>query len=197
MHLTPESTAPVAYAVMRAAGTLPETVTKSVMLSLVCKLKDLPYATCKHLPAMLGSGHYGCVYDHPTDPDKVIKICWESPSYLQYAAWCMLRADNPYVPKIDSITMVRNAARNTRDKFRHLGIVVMERLTSVNTGKDEYEQYRKFRHAWADARDGESTDLYLNELYAAVQDMGEFIDFHDGNVLLRGMQAVFTDPVAG
>lgn len=166
---------------------------RRILAPIVKQLTGKKYVTTADAP-LLGQGAYGCVFSHPTMPGKVIKVCWNSPRYLDYAAYSMIHCqDNPYVPRIDSITMIRNTVPDTY--FTLFGVVVMERLEGTEESRDHFAIYRRFHD---DYYNREATG-HIAALRDAVKSMTRWeCDWHSGNVMIRGgKQAVFTDPVAG
>lgn len=69
----------------------------------------------------LGAGYYSAVFQHPRNPDRVIKLGPLDDGWLAYAAWCEAQrsSGNPHLPIIHSIR---------RYEKHGLFIAVMERL---------------------------------------------------------------------
>lgn len=150
----------------------------------------------------LGSGCYGCVYQHPTLPNVVAKIYDYDDAYDHYINWCTKNQKNPYVPKIYSI-----------HKCEKFTIVFLEKLEEVSL--DLYEDWeektfpRHLKHLLHNpSKYKKENDLLSNPILKRDKNlkiMIEFlikvknlyrIDLHDGNIMLRGEQIVITDPIA-
>lgn len=170
---------------------------------------------------MLGSGFFSRVFNHPTDPTKVIKFGPLSDGWLVYAAWCEAQrgTSNPHLPVIHSIR---------RYEKHGIYMAVLERLaTTVCAHKNrlwencEYkdaEPWMNWRMVEAYMRHGTHGDTYLEwqsfmsqadltpvfentlrRLHAFATKHGLGRDLHDENAMLRrrpdgGLDLVITDP---
>jgi hypothetical protein len=197
-------TLPAAHLTIKSKSTSSRYLAKALLKTVVKQLTGIKYVLAKDLPAQLGEGAYSHVFAHPTDDSKVIKICWRSPNYIQYLEWCWGHQDNPYVPRIDSMTLVRNKLGGC---LSELAIVVLERLAPCDSYEPEHEGnarvYDDFKDAFhMAAREPETVDPLLVEvrkwLDGFVRADGAWYDLHNGNIMVRGKsQAVLTDPVGG
>lgn len=146
----------------------------------------------------LGSGCYGCVYQHPTLPNVVAKIYDYDDAYDHYINWCTKNQKNPYVPKIYSI-----------HKCEKFTIVFLERLKeiSLRTYMDWETKISPFLLNTGSSRK-KKNDLLSTPILRRDKNLKSIIEFllksedlyrfdlHDGNIMLRGKQIVFTDPIA-
>lgn len=167
---------------------------------------------------LLGGGAFSQVFQHPTLKNVVTKVYTSrDTAYADYLAWCKDHQDNPYAPKIiDDVPY-----RNGQDAYH---IVFMEKLKPIpneygyirkfiqimklNPDEDEelldildeaikhqdMEVLKSFmRTCFKEGRG----DAKLAEIWKKIISYGVgAIDLHHGNVMLRGAQLVFTDPVA-
>jgi hypothetical protein len=151
----------------------------------------------------LGEGAYARVFQHPSRKKVAVKVLLESdPDYIKYAEIAM-QTTNPWFPRVHKIHEVQ---------YRHCTnhILFMEKLckASVDDVKratqqivadiSSLEQMTSFVHfgpgTWKRVL-RRTTDPHIKEL-ASVMVKLNCGDFHDDNVMMRGNQLVFTDPVA-
>ncbi len=154
----------------------------------------------------LGKGRYSAVYAHPTLNDTAVKVIYDpDPQYVKFAKRCM-RLNNPWLPRIYAIEKVHFA-----DSVSH--IIFMERLEkpTVSQIKKACEKVQNgleahfkvppphrfssfFRSHWIRISQT-ANDQQIRQLAKIMCAVGAN-DIHDGNVMMRGDQLVFTDPVA-
>jgi len=49
---------------------------------------------------LLGEGSFAQVFQHPTDPNMVVKVFADDPVYLQYVNFCQRNPNNRWLPKV-------------------------------------------------------------------------------------------------
>ena len=133
---------------------------------------------------MVGSGCYAAVFESSSDPNVVYKIgitCTDP--YLLYAQSAL---HSPYFPRIYSTYI---------DTVHDYYIISMERLdklpdhklTLAKTMRDQFVE--------------DCNDSNLRSIVDCVQALLEAdetlkLDLHEGNIMLRGLVPVVTDPIA-
>jgi hypothetical protein len=157
---------------------------------------------------LLGDGVYASVFKHPTDPNIAVKVYRKDIGYERYIDWCLKNKRNKYVPKL------KGKAKVFKDKSNnYIGVVFLEKLVSVSQAS-----YRKFctyisdslaRSAGyvpqypIDEYDKEDWELVagympdkdLSDLARFLVSNWEHLDVSISNLMLRGNQVVFTDPL--
>ena len=157
----------------------------------------------------IGEGAYACVFQHPTLKNIVVKVFkTKDVEFAKYLKFCRTHQHNPYVPKI-------YGHHRSSTEYE---IVFLERLKRVRVWQAvsrlvskqftlTKEQAKNLKSAFMMPEP--ETFRELNKLVksrAANPDFEEFwnhirthgprrLDFHPGNMMLRGKQLVFTDPV--
>lgn len=164
----------------------------------------------------LGNGKFGAVFQHPSEPNTVVKLLTaHDPGYMAYIKFCQKNKKNKYCPKIkqvvDAASMFDTA--NAKD-MADLQLVFMEKLAPL-----PYNSYIDFGdhvckvskvkitnteaalmdvETWKKAAK-QTKDLDLAKLAKfIVKTIGPkaHLDMHDENMMMRGTQAVVTDPFA-
>ena len=145
-------------------------------------------------PDPISNGCYAHVFPHPTDPDKVIKVCNNSPKYLRYIIWCMRHPENPYVPRVHQIEVIRNTTDKMYGNLALLCVVVMERL--MPEGSSHAVRYFMELGRVDPVEPLPPALDALKALRQRAKRIG-YLDIHCANVMFRGSQPVVTDPIAG
>jgi len=134
-------------------------------------------------------------------------------AYLNYLKVICKDQANPFFPKIKSATVYHRG-----EEYAY--IIEMERLTSLEDGKNRNKLGATERHLFDVLQDDESLEgmarnaelmlklapelkrnkkvtsllTMFKKLSELIEDWGS--DIHDGNIMLRGRQLVITDPIA-
>ena len=97
----------------------------------------------------LGAGSFATVFQHPTDPNIVVKIVTRrDPAYLNYLNWARKNQRNRYVPKILAVYKVRF-------KFKDSAIIVfMEKLKPLKPA-----EWVQFAYSLIGTKHKEITDM--------------------------------------
>ncbi len=155
----------------------------------------------------LGSGAYAHVFQHPAFSNVVVKVFTaRDKTYKRYLAWCLKHQNNKYVPKIIEAVPFKS---DTGDAYT---IVFMQKMTKVSESKfgdwlesmfgekiaaiyhddeDWSKLYAAIHKASAKIKDAD-----FKEIWDHVLSYGEHrLDLHAGNIMMRGNQVVFSDPV--
>lgn len=140
----------------------------------------------------LGSGFFSAVFEHPTEPDKVIKVGGDlKDSWLGFA---MYVRENPAdcFPVIDSLIL--------HDTYY---VAVMERLCKFNVcDKERLGWIKSTEHRGDPMGRNVARMKWLEKVCGspAVRMFSRFgtrgIDPHSGNLMMRGGTLVITDPYA-
>lgn len=145
----------------------------------------------------IGTGKFGSVFATPTDT-TVIKVC-RDPAYRSFLVETLKHQDNPWFPQIKSATEFFPSGEPA------FLVVVMERLRKGE--RDEiagalcFFDNERFKDITAMVRMLGLADIekmqHLREvrrvLIKLYKNYGP--DFHKGNIMFRGDQAVITDPI--
>jgi len=126
----------------------------------------------------IAGGCYGAVYNHPTDPNKVIKVGMkDGDGWPKYATYCLLNKENDddHLLKVYSLHL-----------FKDMYVAEIERLETYNYSDDHYTD-AQYEHVKMRA----NGPLELVRLWNTI---GDYNDMHLGNVMLRGNTLVVTDP---
>lgn len=156
---------------------------------------------------ILGEGNYGVVLSHPTNPNLVVKIATteESESYCyEWLKWCK-RNPSPYVPRLERLEKVTG---------KNYFIAEMERLKPAtheqvgkfieDSGLGQVLQISKKVPVRWDIHSAAIPDLKdktLRKLMTLLYTLSTAYRLRHGldvtaeNVMLRGSQFVFTDPI--
>ena len=183
----------------------------------IYNIKDLirshPYLN--QLTELIGSGANGHVYSHPEDENLAIKVSYQDKAYAAYMSWCCTHQGNPYIPKIvGHQSSTYDPGRpllhyETVDDFIYT-VTIMEHLTQYDqvlgkklsdeqfAGKvglfDDHAwvcKYRRFSYIGIE----QFTDRHLTEVADWLGESGFCLDIGRYNIMCRGKQLVFTDPV--
>ncbi len=140
----------------------------------------------------LGSGFFSAVFEHPTEPDKVIKVGgYLKDSWLGFA---MYVRENPAdcFPVIDSLIL--------HDTYY---VAVMERLCKFNVcDKERLGWIKSTEHRGNPVARNKARMHWLEKVCGSpvVRMFSRFgtrgIDPHSGNLMMRGGTLVITDPYA-
>lgn len=168
----------------------------------------------------LGKGAFGHVFQHPTFKDVAVKIfnVTEDKRFARYIEWCAKNQNNPWVPKILHIEQ-RNMPNFRGFKDDPHMFVFMEKLSPstkqairaalklfINPVPINERSERMLealsasnlrilnRSDWKKIAECAAGDVkVMTSRLAQIGDNN--LDIHDKNVMLRGKQLVFTDPV--
>lgn len=154
----------------------------------------------------LGSGAYAHVFQHPHYSNVVVKVFQgKDKVYKKYLKWVMAHQSNAYVPQIIEAVPYKVPGGESYT------IVFMEKMTPMSTlkfrrwlrdvcGQDAVQAHHDYD--WDDLLEEMdsaillSNDHDLREVWGCIRSFGaKHMDLHSGNVMLRGTQLVFTDPV--
>lgn len=173
----------------------------------------------------LGRGNFAQVFQHPVYHNVAVKVVKDDPGYIKYAWFCMKNPTNPWLPKIIDVVDVKiddddydednDYWRRTNKKPLQVPIEVVffEKLRPASS----QEIYAAVQKVLADVPSTElvreffwdftsfnrdtwhvvatyTTDPDLKQFAQLAHDE-RFEDIHNGNVMMRGNQLVFTDPV--
>lgn len=140
----------------------------------------------------LGSGFFSAVFEHPTEPDKVIKVGGDlKDSWLGFA---MYVRENPAdcFPVIDSLIL-----------HETYYVAVMERLCKFNVcDKERLGWIKSTEHRGDSVARNKARMHWLEKVCGspAVRMFSRFgergVDPHSGNLMMRGGTLVITDPYA-
>lgn len=154
----------------------------------------------------LGSGAYAHVFQHPTFSNIVVKVFTaRDKAYKKYLAWCLKHQNNKYVPKIIEAVLVKSEAGDAYT------IVFMQKMKKVSNNKfrawleimfgkkvaDNYDQvnweklYGALHKAASKIKDSDFREVWDHVLSHGTNRL----DLHPGNIMMRGSQVVFSDPV--
>jgi len=160
----------------------------------------------------IGAGYFSHVYAHPKQSDVVVKlVAKQDPRYIRYAKRCM-KVDNRWMPKVLGITnatfitkrkkgpptakrQIVFLERLRKAKIREIKAAVKSILQGVDVDHDYYVTFDDFdRQTWRDIwkqSPCKETRQFAEIMYRYCPE-----DIHNDNVMMRGDQLVFTDPVA-
>ena len=196
-----------------AAGRVKELLIAETLSEYMKRLKKLGIKE-------LGSGSYGVVFQHPTDPNVVVKLLRQAdPDYMTWVEFCKKHPRNPYLPKIIHVASGENVfePERTGSMPTTMHLVFMEKLTPLSDA--EYKQFtreildlarpmskRRFvpfdvdcdYRLW-DAVSKQKKDSNLaacGKFIAKMGGTGTMLDVHMSNVMKRGEQFVIVDPFA-
>ncbi len=175
--------------------------------------------TLKILP--LGSGSFSKVFQHPFYSNVAVKLVLaKSVRYLEYLDWCLSHQSNPYVPQLVGPPIKAKLDRGV------MYVVFLEKLSPLDDSTllnrvfyfaslfmtpsqiGEYSRIFDYRMQAFDIPIGttrqtgweqlakQTKDKYVAEIAGKLVVMGH-LDLSGSNMMLRGKQLVFTDPVAG
>lgn len=151
----------------------------------------------------LGRGAYARVFQHPSQEHVAVKVLIKpDPDYVQYAEIAM-KTKNPWFPRVHAISQVqyKRGANNIlfMEKLRKASNDDIRLATQkIVAGISSLSQFTSFvnfsPNTWKRVS-RRTTDPKVKEL-ADVMVKLNCGDFHNANVMMRGNQLVFTDPVA-
>jgi hypothetical protein len=169
----------------------------------------------------LGGGAFSQVFQHPQFHNVVTKVYTaKDRKYATYATWCQANQSNPYVPQIieqlpfthgkqkyiilfmEKMTPLKNEAQLFRAWVRALKLPkdgphneeILEHFSNYVEDSDSGELAKGVKLAFElGYGDANLVKIWNHILTYGVKN----IDLHEGNMMLRGRQLVFTDPVAG
>lgn len=162
----------------------------------------------------IGTGAFARVFQHPTDPNIAVKVFTdEDHAFRHYLKFCQAHPDNKYLPKIFSVVKHRH---NPEKKDKDLtideivdwkySIAFMEKLKPVS--KDYLVKFISkfgiYDKEFADLTDSEWRILaYRQDEDPDLAEFAKYLlktnyvpDLHTKNVMLRGKQIVFIDPIS-
>lgn len=154
----------------------------------------------------LGRGFFSKVFAHPhTDTVAVKLTCKVDRRYINYAKKCQQLQENVWLPKVMSINSVRfsNAQRHlifmerlAPAKAHHVKKAIQQILAGTTvTNTRKFKTFHDFSaDIWSRVA-AQSPSAHIREL-AQIMYRLRPDDLHNGNVMMRGEQLVFTDPVA-
>jgi hypothetical protein len=173
----------------------------------------------------LGGGAFSQVFQHPQFHNVVTKVySGKDKLFAKYVQWCLQHQNNPYVPEIIEQVEYQNPDPGAKIKTYH--IVFMQKMTPIKTEKVYTAAFVKALGLDASDDDEEEIidqladgidtadmyvitsavkqafklgkgDKYFVEMWKHILSYGvNNLDLHKGNVMLRGKQLVFSDPVA-
>jgi len=152
---------------------------------------------------VIGYGLNSVVYDNGS---TVIKISKGDRSYQLWAQFAKLNPGNPYLPKIHKITVLDEATRTYQYEIEKLMPMVQRQLDWLRSHlADEYgltpvDKYIAWfsQDDWTKlAHEANSKDPDLSRMVTWFLDHYSKLDLHQDNIMLRGKQVVFADPVLG
>lgn len=165
---------------------------------------------------IIGRGAFSHVFEHPQLPNVVAKlVSARDKNYQRYIAWSQRHLHNPFVPTV--LDMIECKA--PRERYF---IVFLEKLTNFRTDKSYVHHLAKAIGCLTQAEiDRIEKHLYYFTFPALYRMLDRIItskrcknvqlkevwnflalsgfhrlDLHRGNVMLRGKQLIFTDPIA-
>jgi len=160
----------------------------AVLYQLKASIKDAGVSyfsrpSCKSLVnygfKYIAAGMYGAVFDHPTDPTRVLKTgLSRGDGWVVYATYCLVNKtdDNDHLLKVHSLHL-----------FQDMYVAEIERLTlydkdsPTDAAREQYDLMREYN----------STYPELLRLWTTVAPHN---DLHPGNIMMRGDIVVVTDP---
>lgn len=173
----------------------------------------------------LGRGNFAQVFQHPVYHNVAVKVVKDDPNYIEYVRFCMQNPTNPWLPRIidivdakiddDDFDMYGDYWRRTEKKpvqvpievvffeklreasNREIHAAVKKVLAEVPSNmlvKEFFYDFASFnRDTWYVVSIS-TTDPHLKQ-FAEMAHECRFEDIHGDNVMMRGDQLVFTDPV--
>lgn len=169
------------------------------------------------LNRVLGYGVYAQVYSKKDNKRTAVKIGYldkddfGSYAYLNYIKIVSKMSDNPFFPKVNSVTVFKQ--RGHGDVCYVVELERLRRNTTVSnyvleddiiwlTNKDGRTLRREVRDAYrlCDIVVPESLKLHYVQMIKVLRHLavryGHDLDVHEENVMFRGKQLVVTDPVS-
>ncbi len=148
---------------------------------------------------IIGEGLCSIVYQHK-DPSKVIKV-FDDSDYLEWVKFSMAHKNNPFVPKVYSLKKVETQHVVVLEKLLPVTQVELRNffITLANQYDLRLNPANRFI-SWfteAELRLIGKDKNHLAEVCAWFADRVPLLDLHTDNVMKRGPQIVFADPVIG
>lgn len=154
----------------------------------------------------LGKGFFSKVFSHPHNSEVAVKLtCKTDRRYINYAKKCQQLHENLWLPKILSINSVKfsNGQRHLifierlrTAKAQEVKKAIHQILAGTNvTNVGKFKTFHDFSTSTWLAVAAQSPSDDIREL-AKIMHRLRPDDLHNGNVMMRGEQLVFTDPVA-
>lgn len=142
----------------------------------------------------IGSGAFATAY---AKDDHVIKVAKNDVGYDTWLSIVLANQDNPFMPKIYDVKRFADVKVDRNSEFKYdVTVVSMERL---------HKDYSEFgrqnvgeRLSWS-RKSYQPKDVHEKQLVAILNKLEKErgrLDIGSSNVLFRGKQPVFTDPVA-
>lgn len=166
----------------------------------------------------LGGGGYAKVFQHPTHPEIAVKVVTDSDeSYLKYLDFIHDHPKNKYVPHVLSVhkhsTGEKEYAVSDDMLDSDYTIVFMEKLRPINSreydalnvkigdllGGVAIKMHSLAKRHWAAlSKQNEDSDLatFAKFMLDILESHVSLSDIHENNIMMRGNQPVFTDPLA-
>lgn len=170
--------------------------------------KDYAHRLEKSGIKMLGEGAFGKVYQHPTYNNVAVKIVRKDPANAKWLRFCVAHKGNPYLPKLYGVQAL------DIDDSKKAYVVFMEKLKpcpvgaywalythvipGANPGNSHYALKLNINnpYVWAMfAKVAAEPNLKALALLFAKCRLGS-LDLSQSNLMLRGEQIVFVDPLA-
>ena len=167
---------------------------------------------------LINSGAYAEVFECPKVKGFVVKVFspLEDEAYDTYLRWCIKHQENPYVPRVHSYVIYDTVKQDNTVK-NAIGIVFIEKLKPVKP-KQYCDLAKKLSNAgarlndkgidsictltskdWAKVSKSKDTHLASFARFMAINTRRKTTNYgndcHDGNIMMRGAQPVFTDVV--
>lgn len=155
---------------------------------------------------ILGEGMFGTVFLHPTFNNVVVKVVRGDAVYKDFAKFCKAHPNNPWLPKVASISAIK------LDDATQAYAVFLEKLTEVNeksvrtfakalAARFDLGHVHPFKwfdkEGWlkiAEEVRGDDPDFSVLAAYLATR--VKHLDLHPQNLMRRGGQLVFIDPLS-
>lgn len=151
----------------------------------------------------LGEGSFGKVYQHPTYNNVAVKIVRKDPANAKWLSFCVANKGNPYLPKLYGVQSL------DLEGSKHAYAVFMEKLNPCPIGawlalktklaptySEEWFLHVNSPRVWARLVTKEKEpNLLAVATFFSRQPLGS-LDLNQSNLLLRGKQIVFVDPVS-
>lgn len=150
----------------------------------------------------LGSGAFGMVYQHPEFSNVAVKVVRDDRKYMNFTKFAIENPSNPYLPRIAAVDKVKF------DNGSSGYIVFMEALVAASRRSidDFFNQVSRDLHISDDVEHrlskagwellGNSRNPNLATLATYMLKNWSSLDLGNQNLMQRGRQLVFVDPVA-
>lgn len=164
----------------------------------------------------LAGGNFSDVFQHPTRSNMVVKVFADDPGFEKYLEWAQKNQSNPYVPKIETVVFKNQKDSVFKNKYYKgrsftYTFVFMEKLAPlnwmpmkewleslprVNPNLSIHFEDLNFKVIWQNIHD-DTTDSNLKTFAQFLLSWPRHLDMKEANVMLRGKQVVFIDPIFG